>query len=97
MPGDLCDLRVYILDRMDHSIGALTAARFAIVARDEFDNLCDQFPGVARDLLWETMAAASIQREWLVSAGQSSALGSLVHLVCEVHQRMGLVGLADRS
>src|SRR4051794_13963993 len=25
IPGDLCDLNIYILSRMDHSIGAITA------------------------------------------------------------------------
>src|SRR5579872_3816758 len=29
VPGDLCDLRVFILRRMDHSIGAVVASKVA--------------------------------------------------------------------
>lgn len=97
LPGDLCDLHVYILDRMDHSIAALTPVRFSVIPPKEFDEICDAHPRAARALLWDTLVTASIQREWLVSVGQRSAVEALAHLICEVHHRMRLVGLADAT
>src|ERR1700728_5385828 len=32
VPGDLCDLRVFILRRMDHSIGAIAPSRIATIS-----------------------------------------------------------------
>src|SRR6202453_590769 len=34
VPGDLCDLRVFILKRMDHSIGAIAPSKVATIAPD---------------------------------------------------------------
>jgi CRP-like cAMP-binding protein len=36
IPGDLCDLNLFILDRMDHSIGAITRLKVAEIGRDAF-------------------------------------------------------------
>jgi CRP-like cAMP-binding protein len=97
VPGDLCDLHVYILDKMDHSIGALTPVKYASITPGELDQLCDDHPRVVRSLWWETLVSASIQREWLVSAGQRSAYEALAHLCCELYVRLKLVGLAAKG
>lgn len=94
LPGDLCDLHVYILDQMDHSIGAMTPVTYALVNPSDLDKLCDDHPRVVRSLWWESLVSASIQREWLVSAGQRSAYEALAHLCCELYFRLKLVGLA---
>lgn len=97
VPGDLCDLHVYILDAMDHSIGALTPVKYALITPGELERLCDEHPRVVRSLWWESLVSASIQREWLVSAGQRSAYEALAHLCCELYFRLKLVGLATRG
>lgn len=97
VPGDLCDLHVYILDQMDHSIGALTPLKFASIRPSELETLCDDHPRVVRSLWWESLVSASIQREWLVSAGQRSAYEALAHLCCELYFRLKLVGLAAKG
>jgi CRP-like cAMP-binding protein len=94
MPGDLCDLHVYILDQMDHSIGAITPLTYALITPGDFETLCDDHPRVVRSLWWESLVSASIQREWLVSAGQRSAYEALAHLCCELYFRLKLVGIA---
>lgn len=93
VPGDLCDLYVYILDRMDHSIAALTPMKFALISPAELEELTDARPRVVRALWWESLVTAAIQREWLVSAGQRSSLEALAHLLCEAFFRLRLVGL----
>jgi CRP-like cAMP-binding protein len=97
VPGDLCDLHVYILDEMDHSIGALTPLKYASITPIELEKLCDDHPRIVRALWWESLVSASIQREWLVSAGQRSAYEALAHLCCELYVRLKLVGLADKG
>jgi CRP-like cAMP-binding protein len=97
LPGDLCDLHVYILDEMDHSIGALTPLTYALVKPTELEDLCDNHPRVVRSLWWESLVSASIQREWLVSAGQRSAFEALAHLCCELYFRLKLIGLTSNG
>lgn len=94
VPGDLCDLHVYVLDAMDHSIAAITPVKYASIKPTELETLCDEHPRVVRALWWESLVNASIQREWLVSTGQRSAFEALAHLCCELYLRLKAVGLA---
>lgn len=93
MPGDLADLHVYILSEMDHSIGALTPVRFASITPTEFENVSEGHPRLLRALWWESLLTASIQREWLVTVGQRSALEAVAHLCLELFLRSRLVNL----
>lgn len=97
VPGDLCDLHVYILDQMDHSIAALTPVKYASITPSELEQLCDNHPRVVRSLWWESLVSASIQREWLVSAGQRTAYEALAHLCCELYVRLKLIGLTEKG
>jgi CRP-like cAMP-binding protein len=97
IPGDLCDLHVYILSRMDHSIAAITPVKIAKISPSDLEAVGDAHPRVMRALWWESLVTAAIQREWLVSAGQRSALESLAHLACETYMRLRLVGLAEKG
>ena len=36
-------------------------------------------------------------REWLLSLGRRSALARIAHFFCEMHARLGVVGLADET
>ena len=97
VPGDLTDLHVYILDAMDHSIASVTPIQYAMFAPKEFEKLGDDHPRVLRALWWDSLLTASIQREWLVSAGQRNAVESLAHLACELFLRLKMVGLAENG
>lgn len=94
LPGDFCDLNIYILSELDHSIGALTAVRFYEIRPDQFQDVIDQRPHLLRALLWHEMVSAGIQREWLLSIGQRSPLERLGHLFVELYYRLRAVGLA---
>jgi len=93
VPGDLCDLRVFILKRMDHSIGAISPCRVATIAPDHVLQLMHNYPGLTRALWWSTLVEEAISREWLVNVGQRSALERMAHLVCELWYRFRAVGL----
>ena len=93
VPGDLCDLHVYILKEMDHSIGAITPLTYAKISPATLDEIGDGHPRVIRALWWETLVNASIQREWTVNLGQRDAYQSLAHLCCEMFLRLRSIGL----
>lgn len=95
LPGDFCDLNVYILSQLDHSIGALSRVQYYEISPDQFQAVVDARPHLIRGLLWHEMAASGIQREWLLSIGQRSPLERLAHLFVELHQRLKAVGLVD--
>src|ERR1700692_350488 len=74
VPGDLCDLRVFILKRMDHSIGAIAASRVATISPDNVLKLMNSYPALTTALWWSTLVEEAIAREWLrhVGAGNRS-------------------------
>ena len=97
LPGDLCDLNVFILRQMDHSIGALTPVSFAEISRTAFENATMTHPRVLQALWWETLVNAAIQREWTVNLGQRNASERMAHLLCELFLRLQGVGLTRRN
>jgi CRP-like cAMP-binding protein len=93
VPGDLCDLRVFILKRMDHSIGALVASKIATISPENVLKLTHSYPTLTRALWWSTLVEEAIAREWIVNVGQRNALERMAHLFCELLYRFRAVGL----
>jgi CRP-like cAMP-binding protein len=93
VPGDLCDLRVFILKRMDHSIGAIAPSRVATIAPENVLKLMHTHPALTRALWWSTLVEEAIAREWIVNVGQRNALERTAHLFCELLYRFRAVGL----
>ena len=95
VPGDLCDLRVFILKRMDHSIATLTASKVAEIAPENVLKLMHNFPNLTRALWWSTLVEEAIAREWIVNVGQRNALERMGHLFCELLYRFRAVGMNE--
>jgi CRP-like cAMP-binding protein len=93
LPGDMCDLNVFILKEMDHSIGTITAVTIADLSREFFDGISSGYPRIATALWWETLVNAAIQREWTMNLGQRSASERMAHLLCEIFFRLRLADL----
>lgn len=95
LPGDCCDPHIFLLDRRDHAIGALTPVSIARIGATAMAELMSR--NAALDLAFhrEALAASAIQREWTVSLGRRSGVERLAHLFCELHVRLSAVGLAD--
>jgi CRP-like cAMP-binding protein len=94
MPGDFCDLHVFILKQMDHSIGTLTDCRVAEISPERILELTDR-PAIARAFWWATLVDEGVLREWLVGIGRRDASQRIAHLLCELHVRLRAIGLAD--
>ena len=94
IPGDFCDLNVYVLKEMDHSIGAITRLAVADIGRNEMDEVAAAHPRITQALWWESLVQVAIQREWTLNIGQRSAYERLAHLLVELYLRLKTVGLA---
>ena len=92
IPGDLCDLNIYILSRLDHSIAAISRLEVLEFGRSDFDALTFEQPGVMQALWWQELVSKSYHREWIVNVAARSALERVAHLLCEMFLRLESVG-----
>jgi CRP-like cAMP-binding protein len=95
IPGDLCDLNIYILSRMDHSIGAISALDVIEIPREELEAMIDRHPQITRALWWQELVSKSCHREWIVNVGARSAMERVAHLLCEMFLRLESIGATD--
>ena len=95
LPGDICDLNVFILREMDHSIGSITDVAIADLSREFFEEISAEYPRIVTALWWESLVDAAIQREWTLNLGQRTALERMAHLLCELFFRLRLAGLTN--
>lgn len=93
LPGDLCDVHIFILKEMDHSIGLLTDALVAEIPKDVVLAAIRDRPAISEALLWATLVDEGTLREWIVNLGQRPALERIAHLFCELWVRLRQVGL----
>lgn len=93
LPGDLCDLNVFILRNMDHSVASITRLTVAEISRSSFEGIIEGHPRIAQALWWDALVTMAIQREWTVSLGQRDALERIAHLLCELFIRLRTAGL----
>ncbi len=94
IPGDICDLHVFILNKMDHSIGALSSCKVVYLPREAILDILETRPALTRALWWATLQDEAILREWLVNMGRRNAYSRVAHLLCELYLRLKIVGLA---
>lgn len=93
--GDFADLHSFPLKRLDHNVLAIVPSRIAIVPHDRIRRVTEEHPHLARLLWLSTTLDAAIHREWVLSLGRRTAIARIAHLFCELHVRLGIVGLAD--
>lgn len=93
LPGDICELDVALLDRMDHSIGTLAPCRVVQIEPGQVEALLAH-EGIARALRKSTLVDEATLREWLVNVGARTALERIAHLFCELLLRLQVVGRA---
>ncbi|MCJ2012214.1 Crp/Fnr family transcriptional regulator [Methylobacterium sp. J-076] len=97
VPGDFCDLNVFILDQMDHTIGTISPCQVVEISRQAIDELMAQYPQVTRALLWCALVDEAVLREWLVNIGSRQADQRIAHLFCELLLRLEAVGRVNEN
>ena len=94
VPGDFCDMHVFVLNEMDHSLGALSPCRIVDIPRARILQLIER-PAIARAFWVAAMVDEATLREWLVNIGSRPAEERVAHLLCELLLRLRAVGLAN--
>ena len=94
VPGDFCDLHVFILKQMDHTIATLSRCTVVKIPRARILELTER-PAIARAFWWAALVDEATLREWLVNVGARPAEQRVAHLLCELLVRLRVVGLAD--
>ena len=94
LPGDFCDLHVFVLNEMDHSLGTLSPCAVVEIPRSRILELLER-PAIARALWVAALVDEATLREWLVNIGGRPAEERVAHLLCELLLRLRTVGLAD--
>ncbi|MCB4803839.1 Crp/Fnr family transcriptional regulator [Methylobacterium brachiatum] len=92
VPGDFCDLNVFILDQMDHNIGTVSACQVVEIPRQAIEEITARHPRVMRALMWCALVDEAVLREWLVNLGSRPADQRIAHLFCELLLRLEAVG-----
>lgn len=95
LPGDLCDPHTFLLDEMDHTIGAVTPVILGQISGPILQAMTARSPQLDRAFHREALATAAVQREWTISLGSRTGIERLAHLFCELHARLAAVGLAE--
>jgi CRP-like cAMP-binding protein len=95
IPGDICDLHISLLNRMDHSIGALSRCKVAFIPRETILTIMKENQQLTNALFWSTLVDEAILREWLVNLGHRPADKRVAHLICEMMLRSKSVGLTS--
>jgi CRP-like cAMP-binding protein len=95
LPGDTCDVHIYLLSAMDHSVGTLTPVTYSELDGAAFERLMAVDRSVAEAFHCETLAARAVQREWAINLGRRDALERVAHVICELFERLKVVGLVD--
>lgn len=96
LPGDFCDLHVFVLKQMDHSIATISPCTVVDIPHKQIFTLL-QRPTLSLALWCAALVDAAVLREWLVNVGQRRASQRLAHVLCELLLRLRIVGLADNS
>ncbi len=92
VPGDICNLNVFILDQMDHGIATISACQVVDIPREGIEALTTRHPRITRALWWCTLVDEAVLREWLVNIGSRQAHQRIAHLLCELLMRLQVVG-----
>jgi len=95
VPGDMCDLYVFLLKEMDHSVAALESSRVAAVPRDAILRISDERPRLARALWWATLVDEAVLRQWVVNVGRRTAYERVAHVLWELFLRMRVIGAVN--
>jgi CRP-like cAMP-binding protein len=93
-PGDIFDAQSFMIEKMDHSVGTLTACKVAVLPHKAMKRLTDHYPRIARAVWKDTLLDAAVFRQWIVNVGRRNAYKRIAHLICEIYTRLDVVDLA---
>ena len=94
VPGDLCDVEVFVLAGMDHDIVAMSDTSCVLIPAKIIEGLLTESTNLTKALWWSTMTDSAVLREWIVDHGSRSSIERVAHLICEMLIRYRIIGEA---
>ena len=91
-PGDITELHGLLLKETDHGIVCLGPATVARLDSDRLIREIIDHPYVTVALWWSGLQQEAILRERVASIGRRDAYTRVAHLLCEMFERLRLVG-----
>ena len=91
-PGDMSELHSLLLRETDHGIFTLGPTTVAWIDRDRLIAEIIERPYVSVALWWSSLQRAGILRERITAIGRRDAYERVAHLLCEMFERLRLVG-----
>jgi len=95
VPGDPCDSEIFILDKMDHSIGTLSPSIVAAVSGARMKQLLLNRGSIALAFWWNTLQDEGVLRERIIDEGRRDAYGRIGFLIYEIFLRSRAFGVID--
>ena len=95
IPGDICDVEVFVLEEMDHGIAAISEVTCALVPADEMKALLTEMSTLTQALWWSTMTDSAVLRERIIDHGRRDAHERIAHLFYEMLIRYRMVDSAE--
>lgn len=95
VPGDPCDSEIFILDKMDHSIGTLAPSTIASVSGCRMKELLLSRSSIALAFWWNTLQDEGVLRERIIDEGRRDAYSRVGFLIYEIFVRMRAFGAIE--
>jgi CRP-like cAMP-binding protein len=92
IPGEIPDLQMLHLGRMDHDLTTLTPCTLAFIPHAAVKAMNAARPNVAASLWRETLVDAAIFRQWIVNVGCRTGVVRMAHLLSELRYRLEAIG-----
>ncbi len=97
LPGDVIGFPVSFFDRSLYSVVAISDLRFNVCTIDAYAKLCFERPQFGLALSWLAVQEAAIYAERIVDIGRRTPVERLAHFLLEIHSRLLLVNLAEKT
>ncbi|MGK6324641.1 Crp/Fnr family transcriptional regulator [Sphingomonas sp. DT-51] len=94
LPGDICDETGGRATALDHNVLALSECKVAQPSTADFEECVASSQRLTQAFWQAAVVENGIMRQWLASTGRRTAIEMIAHLLCELHLRLRLIGLA---
>ena len=91
VPGDLCDVEVFVLEALDHNTPAMSTTTCVLIPAKVVEDLLTEFSKLTKALWWSTMTGSAVLRERIVDHGSRDARERIAHLFYEMLIRYRIV------
>ena len=92
VPGDPCDSEIFILDKMDHNIAALSPSLIASISGARMKELLLSRASIALAFWWNTLQDEGVLRERIIDEGRRTAYARISFLIYEIFLRVRASG-----